>query len=389
MRFPCCGGAPGDMQQGAGSGGRKIMKKVFLAGYYGMQNSGDDALLAAAAWGVRNFLAPERILVNVATLPAIPAAEMSPVFRPDERFALENRLRGYAACLRSQSVVYGGGSLFHSSAGIRSNVNQLRLAGRGPHYAVGVGLGPFKSLADERACAELLRRLEFVGVRDRESLEIARALAPALRSEKTFDLAPLILRASPGGSATAPAGRRGIGISLCDYERFSGGDRVREEQRRLKVIAALKRLDPEEAGELVFIDFNGHPEYGDHALHREIMAALAGRFRVRQLPYSPDPWEVLREIGSLRAVVAMRLHAAVFGFLSGTPTVILSYHPKCRGWADDIGLPGRFVLDSAAFEPEELAARIGEASGQPGQGARLAVSEAEALALRNFEILRG
>lgn len=365
------------------------MKNVFLAGYYGMLNSGDDALLAAAAWGVRNYLAPERILVNVARLPRIPADRMSPVFRPRERFRGENRLRGYAACLRSRSIVYGGGSLFHSSAGIGSNINQLRLAGRGPHFAVGVGLGPFRNGADQRACAELLRRLEFVGVRDRESLEIARALAPGVRSEKTFDLAPLLLRAAPEGALPAPGRRSGVGIALCDYERFSGGDRLREEQRRLKVIAALKRLDPEETGELVFIDFNGHPAFGDHPLHREIIAALDGRFRVRQLAYSPDPWGVLREIGSLRAVVAMRLHAAVFGFLSRTPTVMLSYHPKCRGWADDIGLPAQFLLDSAAFEPEELAARIGEALRHPDRGARLAVSEAEALALQNFELLRG
>ena len=32
------------------------MVDAYLCGYYGMENSGDDALLYATAWGARNFL---------------------------------------------------------------------------------------------------------------------------------------------------------------------------------------------------------------------------------------------------------------------------------------------------------------------------------------------
>ena len=106
------------------------MNRVFLSGYYGMHNTGDDALLAVAAWGVRQFLAPDRIFVNVACPPEFPGAEsLTPIYSPEQRFKYENRLRGYGAALMSKSVVYGGGSLFHTSSGIRSNINQLRLAG--------------------------------------------------------------------------------------------------------------------------------------------------------------------------------------------------------------------------------------------------------------------
>ena len=367
------------------------MNRVFLVGYYGMQNTGDDALLAAAAWGVRRFLAPDQVLVNVATLPKFPGADLlSPVFLPAQRFKGENRLRGYRAALLARSVLYGGGSLFHTSSVIRSNITQLRLAGKGPHYAVGVALGPFRTSQDERSCAEFLRRLEFIGLRDRESLEMARALAPSLRSELTFDLAPLFPRCAglELGSLASGGERRGLGLSLCDYERFSGGDAGREEVRRGKLVQLLRRLDPDQVDELVFIDFNGHPLYGDGRLHREIAAALEHRFRIRHLPYLGDPARMLREIASLRAVLAMRLHAAVFGYLAATPTLVLSYHPKCAAWARDIGMAERYLFDSSEFDGALLSAALGELLEGSYLAPGLAPAEAEALALKNWTSLK-
>jgi polysaccharide pyruvyl transferase WcaK-like protein len=365
------------------------MNRVLLSGYYGMHNTGDDALLAVAAWGVRQFLAPDRIFVNVACPPEFKGAEyLTPIYSPEQRFKYENRLRGYGAALISKSVVYGGGSLFHTSSGIRSNINQLRLAGKGPHYAVGVGLGPFRTGEDERTCAEFLRRLEFIGLRDQESFDIAQSIAPGVRSEKTFDLAPLLLRAV-GLSIDNPGftdGRKGIGFSLCDYERFLHGDVSREAARRDKLIDALRLLDPAAFEELVFIDFNGHPFYGDGKLHEEIAGQLGNRFKIRHVPYCPNPIKMLREIASLRIIVAMRLHAAVFGYLAQTPTIMLSYHPKCDGWASDIGLPQEYVFDSVEFDPEQLVQCISNTLSKPEQGIKLPVAEAERMALKNWKM---
>jgi polysaccharide pyruvyl transferase WcaK-like protein len=366
------------------------VNRVFLAGYYGMHNTGDDAMLAAAAWGIRQYLAPDRILVNVACLPEFPGAEhLTPIYAPVQRFKGENRLRGYRAVLLSRSLVYGGGSLFHTSSVIRSHINQLKLAGKGPHYAVGVALGPFGNIEDERTCAGFLRRLEFIGLRDRESLEIARTIAPEVRSEKTFDLALLFPR-SAGlniGDPGIAGQRRGIGLSLCDYERFSGGDLKREETRRKKLIELLRRLDPAGIDELVFMDFNGHPVYGDRKLHEEIAASLDNRFKVRHLPYCADPLTMLRAIASLRLVLAMRLHAAIFGYLAHTPTFILSYHPKCTAWAKEIGTAKQYLYDSVDFELSSMSEQINSVLDgnylEPG----LAPASAEAMAMKNWTAL--
>lgn len=366
------------------------MNRVFLAGYYGMHNTGDDALLAAAAWGVRQFLAPDKIFVNVACPPEFPGVEyLTPMYVPVQHFKGENRLRGYRAGLLSRSVVYGGGSLFHTSSVIKSNISQLKLAGKGPHYAVGVALGPFRTTEDERTCSEFLRRLEFIGLRDQDSFEIARAIAPSVRSEKTFDLAPLLPR-SAGldiGNLGFSEERRGIGLSLCDYERFSGGDVKREDTRRKKLIEVIKRLNPADIDELVLIDFNGHSVYGDRLLHEEIVASLDNRFRVRHVPYCANPIKMLREIASLRLILAMRLHAAVFGYLAHTPTFILSYHPKCTAWANDIGTANQYIFDSIDFDISFLSEQIKKVLDGKYFEPELSPVSAESMAMKNWTSL--
>jgi polysaccharide pyruvyl transferase WcaK-like protein len=334
--------------------------RVLLRGYYGFRNTGDDALLAATALGVhRAFGDAIAVTALASAVPAFPGSGLiRPAFPAVPRWRGERRVRLWAEALRASAVVFGGGSVFHAGAGLAQLETLLRVAGRGPHLAAGVSLGPFRSAREERACARVLRRLAFLGLRDEESAALARVLAPGVPSRLTFDLAPLLLDMEDGAPA-APAGRRGLGIALCDYERFTGGDVRREAARRGRIARALRALDRELVDELVLVDFNGDPAVGDAVVHTDLAARVADAgVPIRHVRYDPRPLEVLRTIGSLRAIVAMRLHAAVFAYLARTPAVILSYHPKCRGWAGQAGVPASMVHDSVDFEPADLARAI-------------------------------
>jgi len=104
---------------------------VLLAGYYGMRNSGDDALLAATAWGVRRYLRPRRIRATASRVPDIPGAqEIHPVLTVS-RVRGVNLLRTWFAALRSNQVLFGGGSVFHSMESLMRATWLLRLSGRG------------------------------------------------------------------------------------------------------------------------------------------------------------------------------------------------------------------------------------------------------------------
>jgi len=361
---------------------------VLLAGYYGMRNTGDDALFAATAWGVRHYLRPRRIWATAAGIPDIPGAQdIRPVLTPASRVRGVNLLRTWFAALRSGQVIFGGGSVFHSLESLMRATWLLKLSGKGPHVAMGVATGPFTSNKVERLCIKLLKRLHFVGVRDNRSYDFIRSVAPGVCCRRTFDLALLLPCLSEPGLAPLPTGspaRRGLGLALCDYERYLGQDTAPEAVRRQRIKALLDHLDPSAVEELVLIDFNGHPVRGDAPIHAEIASHAARRFRIVHLPYHPNPLQVLRQIAGLRALVAMRLHAAVFGYMTATPTVFLSYHRKCDDWASEAGFPSGQLFDSVDFDPAPVAGVVTAALSGSFQSPTLSVAEAQRLAGENW-----
>lgn len=359
---------------------RGAMHNALLIGYYGEMNTGDDALLAAAAWGMARHFPQARLYSEIARVPRLIDAAVTPALGR-KLFPGHNWLRGQWLRRRLRQVVYGGGSIFFNASTLHYWCRLLDGIGAGAHFAAGVSVGPFASRVDETACAELLRRLAFVGVRDAASLARARACCPEARVELTFDLAPLLAQIDPPAPA---AERRGLGVALCHYERYTGGDVAREAARMDAVAAGLDAAARAGAvDELVLIDFNGHPAMGDHAVHAELAARLGGRVPLRHLAYTDDPFAVLRAVRGLRGLLAMRLHGAVFAYCAQTPCLMLAYHDKCRGWADMVGQPAAQVLDAAPCDPARLAAGLAQLAAAPALPA-LPLDDALARTRRNW-----
>ncbi|MCL6582186.1 MAG: polysaccharide pyruvyl transferase family protein [bacterium] len=363
------------------------MKNILISGYYGMNNTGDDALLAVTSWGGKRFLKADKIIVTAVQVPLFNGSHfIYPAFLKKKHFIGENRLRLYYHAFKAQNIILGGGSVLHSSNSMKGIIDLLKLSGKGPHVALGVSIGPFRDLKAEKVCSSLLKRLSFVGLRDQSSFEIAKQIAPCVQIEKTFDLAVLLPK-SLGYSIEqikSDITRRGIGLALCNYERYIGGDTNREKVCKQKVLQVLSKLYPEEIDEIVLIDFNGHPFYGDHELHSEIAERLKSRFYVKHLFYNSDPIVVLKWIASLRCLIAMRLHAAVFGYMTQTPTIMLPYHVKCLAWASEIKMPLELILCRDSFEVDELIMRIREIIAGRASSPSLPLKVAETLAMRNW-----
>jgi polysaccharide pyruvyl transferase WcaK-like protein len=360
------------------------VRRVLISGYYGVRNTGDDALLAVSAWGARRmFGCDTRLSATSHATPVFSGADaVRALFPACARFRGERRARLMLEALRAHTVLFGGGSVFHSASMLRQMDHLLRATGRGPHFAVGVSIGPFRTISDERYCARVLRRLAFIGVRDATSKAWADELAPSVPAKLTFDLGPLLPLVEP--SSAAHKDRRGIGIALCDYESFAGGDPKRELLRRARIAAALRRLDVPPEDEVVFIDFNGHATLGDRRVHTDIAALAGPRIRARHVTYCDAPRDVLEQVSRLRVIVAMRLHASIFAYVTGTPSLTLSYHPKCEGWASQVGMRPDLVHDSLAFDPAALADQIHAALQNNIPLPALPLAEAQERALGNF-----
>ncbi|MEK5054199.1 polysaccharide pyruvyl transferase family protein [Niallia sp. FSL K6-0212] len=361
------------------------MSKIILSGYYGEQNGGDDALLLVSSWGSRKFLSGDKIYGTCIQKPVLPLnAEIEALFVQEEQERNENLLRLYRHCYESDLILFGGGSVFHSTDKMTRDSDLIDLnRGKGA-AAIGVSFGPFRDSAAEGACKKLIEKFNYIGCRDEESYELIRSFSSDIKVELTFDLA-VLLPLVVGENFNGLHARKGLGISLCHYERYIGGDTSIEKTRMKKIVNVLNGLNQEEIEELVFIDFNGHPLFGDQDIHREVIDQLHTKIPIKHLSYDKDPINTLRTIASLKGLIGMRLHSSVFGYITNTPTIILSYHPKCDGWAKQIQADKEYIIPSHSFEEESIWHALEQIIAGQYRYPKLSIKAAQSLAMKNWE----
>src|SRR6185295_4009802 len=112
-----------------------------------------------------------------------------------------------------------------------------------------------------------------------------------------------------------------------------------ERLRILRTTEMLRGLARLVDYELVMLAFNGHPRNGDIELANTLADDLAPVVPCRVVSYDDDVPSLLAAVASCDAVLAMRLHAGIFAYASGVPFALIDYHPKCREFADSVGLP--------------------------------------------------
>jgi polysaccharide pyruvyl transferase WcaK-like protein len=283
---------------------------------------------------------------------------------------------------RVDSVVFGGGSVFHAEDDLRRFTTWLRRVRPGPRMAAGVSIGPFKTAAAEEACARMLPGMTFVGVRDSASLERVRALAPTVRSELTFDIAPLLLTHVEACEPARPSGRI-LAISLCALRSDPVAPPWFQE-----LILSLQRLARRGLFErLSLVDFNAESldaGRSDSSLHAALARALGDHVPIEHVPYAGDPAATARTLGAASAVLAMRLHAAVFAYALDRPCAVIRYHEKSAEWCREIGLSPSLSVDrsdaSAGVFERMLDAVLATSPPRP----QLSLESALARSLRNW-----
>ncbi|HVV71070.1 MAG TPA: polysaccharide pyruvyl transferase family protein, partial [Verrucomicrobiae bacterium] len=250
------------------------MRRALLIGYYGRQNAGDDAFLAVSAWGARKFLGVERVWANASTIPDCCRQSVRPLGLPSAipGAGTLTRFRRHWLLPQFQHLIFGGGSNFHTTRIIEDFIALVRAAGAGPHFALGISVGPFRDRGAAGKCAELLSMLDFVGLRDQASLDRVRELDLTKPAEYTFDIAPLLaLALGTKLPVRPPPQRKVLAVALCNNERFIGG-KTDEEISRLDAVAGAIRQCAHEGDceEVVLVDMNGHPAEGDAAVHMSL-----------------------------------------------------------------------------------------------------------------------
>jgi polysaccharide pyruvyl transferase WcaK-like protein len=181
--------------------------------------------------------------------------------------------------------------------------------------------------------------MDFLSVRDRRSFDFVSSIDLPYTPVNAFDLAALL----PEVYANVTTDRiettddqKIIGISVCNYEQYIGGDLSKEQQRLTYIKNLLNQLPKDDKLLFRFFVINGNSRFGDYKITQEISEKLQGR-RIEIIQYQNKVHDVWQAIQSCDLIISTRLHASIFACYSGVPFFLIEYHQKCSDFLLDVG----------------------------------------------------
>ena len=350
---------------------------VFIVGYYGFENAGDEAILHAIITELK-ALRPE-IRFTAASFNPAGTSERHGI----QAISWRDNLAMFDAIADADLTILGGGGLFHDYWGLNPNLFLTHLqSGVGfftapailaallekPLMLYAVGVGPLFSGPAKRFTRVACEAASAITVRDKASKLLLESIGVAgerisVTADPVFGLFvedPVAIQAvMPVDSETR---RPLIAVSVRDWQVGVQKDFWEPELAR-----ALDQFLADQGGTILFVALGrlaGEKE-NDEVVSERIRSQM--RYRDNSIVVSRDlpTSELLNLFGLCDLTVAMRLHALIFSALKRVPFVALSYDPKIDGLIEQIGSPD--VIDVKSLEANTLVRAMSEALARTGE----------------------
>ena len=331
----------------------KNPKKITFEGFYGFKNAGDDAFVEVASWGAKKYWNCNNNVFLGAHLPQvinkINTRQLLPTLKGFDRVNLLGHL------LTSDCFISAGGSTFselpiHSNKNLAYNMQRINKNVR--LGAIGVSIGPFKTMEDERRIAKYLESLQFLAVRDFSSFEYVSSLNLPYKPINAFDLAALLPLIYRKKAIKSSSDVKTIGVSICNYESYKNGNLEKERHRNQFFKQLIEILVKKKNIVLKVFIINGNKYTGDEKATSELLKDIPND-KYSIVPYSRNVEKTWNEIANCDLMISTRLHASIFACYASVPFMLFEYHKKCSDFLDDVGQNPRFRLYDAEISIEE------------------------------------
>lgn len=333
---------------------------ILFTGYYGHSNTGDDAFVEVASWGAEKYWNKSKIifLAKQDNLPITSKKIKGYPFSIPKTYSLQRRL----LLSSTDYLISAGGSTIHRELET-NNIKRLAVESKKKGSkimvgGIGVSIGPFKTLIDEKSTIEYLKNIDFLAVRDKTSFDFASSLNLPYETVNAFDLAALLPEIYGIKMQNNLSSKKVIGISVCPYESISNTANIENEKKRnATVVELLKILNREENIHFKFFIINGHAKVGDQKLTKETIEKVSP-YSYEVIPYTRKTQSVWDAIASCDFVISTRLHAAIFACFSNTPFMLNEYHRKCGDFLENIGYEESLRMFDSEYQPKTTAKDI-------------------------------
>ncbi len=326
------------------------MKKIVVSGYFGFDNSGDDAILKAMVADFKKFNKE----IELTALSKNPK-KTKKVYGIDavDRFKISEVYKALGNC---HILLSGGGSLLQDFTSTRSIIYYLaviimaKMRGK-KVYVYANGIGPIDKGFSRFLTKIVLNRVDYITLRDDLSEEFVKDMGVKnknieVTADPVFSLDPAdenrvreILELE-----NITLTDKTIGFCLRDYENSAS--------LKMKFVEVVDRLI-EDGYDVLLVPFH-MPR--DNVYLKEILELSKHRDKVSLVEGTYSAGELMGIFKKLKLLVAMRLHSVVYGANVSLPMVGVIYDPKVRAMVRELGI--KESVEVRDFSADELYEKI-------------------------------
>ena len=314
----------------------KTTTKIMISGYYGFNNTGDEAILKSMVGAFKKKI--PQIKITVLSRSPLQTSQTYQVKAINRLHLIDIML-----CLRDTDLfISGGGGLLQDSTGkgwsILYYLGLILVAKivKVPVMIYAQGIGPVNKQINKKLIKWILNKVDLITVRDKPSKELLENLGvvkPSIyvNSDPVFLLNRKnlnnVIDSHPFIQEMINSDNRPlIGVSVREY-KGNGLD-----SKRVFAQAADYLIENYKA-KIIFFPFKF-----DEDVHtsEEILSLMKNKAEVLKIKLRPE--ELLSVLSRLSLVVGVRLHSIIFSSMANIPFIAFNYDPKVKYFVKDLGL---------------------------------------------------
>lgn len=327
----------------------KKNKRILMSGYYGFNNSGDDAILKSIVDGFRQV----NTNIDISVLSNSPLSTESIYgVRSVDRLSL---LKVIKEMKGSNILISGGGSLLQDITSTRSILYYLAIMFLAeilnkPIMVYANGIGPINKKLNRTLTKHILNKAELITLRDENSKETLVEIG--VHKEICVTADPVFtLKASDKTRVSEifkmeniPTDKKFIGIGLRNWDNSE------------EFVQTISRIIPYIVDKydvnIIVIPMH-YPS--DLEISRDVCAlSKSEHCYIIENDYSVE--DIMGIINELDLILAMRLHSLIYAATQAVPMIGLVYDPKITGFLESIEQPISLSTEDVKFE--ELCEKI-------------------------------
>lgn len=319
-------------------------KKILISGYYGFDNSGDDAILKAMVKDIKAYNDNVKIT----------AFSNNPTFTKKiydinaiNRFGIKDVIKAIKDC---DLFISGGGSLLQDITSTRSllyYITLMKLAKlfNKPVMVYANGIGPINRKINRFLTRKILNKVDLITLRDEDSEIFLKELEVEndsiyVTADPVFTLEPTKEEIILGifEKEGIPGDKPLVGVSVRNW---------RSAENLIDTVAsAINYIIDEYNANVVLIPMH-YPE--DLDISNSILDRVTeeGSYILKN-KYSVE--DIMGITKRLEMIIAMRLHSLIYAATQGVPMVGIVYDPKIEGFLKSIDMEHMCPVKNIEYE---------------------------------------